>query len=65
MVLKQDWRGQPESVKCPIICFAVSSHVDCLKSEEVFLGCLSDIGLGLWGLYLRNVEFGLDGLRER
>jgi len=26
---------------------------------------LSDIGLGLWGLYLRNVEFGLDGLRER
>ena len=35
----------------------VSSHVDCLNSEEIFLGCLSDIGLGLWGLCLGNVEF--------
>ena len=25
----------------------VSSHVDCPNSEEMFLGCLSDIGLGL------------------
>ena len=35
----------------------ISSHVYCLNSEEMFLGCLSDIGFGLWGLCLRDVEF--------
>ena len=34
----------------------ISSRVDCLNSEEMFLGCLSDIGLGLWGLCSGNVE---------
>ena len=34
----------------------MSSHVDRLNSEEMFLGCLSDIGLGLWGLCSGNVE---------
>ena len=40
-----------------LVALLVSSHVDCLNSEEMFLECLSDIGLGLWGLCLGNVEF--------
>ena len=40
-----------------LIVLLVSSHVDRPNSEEVFLGCLSDIGLGLWGMYLRDVKF--------
>ena len=35
----------------------VSSHVGRLNSKEVSLGCLSDNGLGLWGLHLGDVEF--------
>ena len=40
-----------------LVVVLVSSHVNCMNSEEMFLECLSDIGLGLWGLRLGNVEF--------
>ena len=48
-----------------LVVFLVSTHINRRNSEEVFLGCLSDIGLGLWGLYLRDVDFDYDGLREK
>ena len=59
MVLERDWRGHPELDKGLIVWpfLLVSSHVGRLNSKEVSLGCLSDIGLGLWGLHLGDVEF--------
>ena len=48
-----------------LVVLLVSSHINLPNSEVVFLGCFSDTGLGLWGLYLRDVEFNQDGLRER
>ena len=42
----------------------VPSHVDYLTSMEMFFGCLPDIGLGIWGLCLRDVELDQDGLHE-
>ena len=40
-----------------LVVLLVSSHINRPNSEEVFLGCLSDIGLGLWSLYLRDAKF--------